>query len=400
MQSNQKIVRLNVLLQERGVASRRKADALILTGSVKVNGEIIHTLGAKVPYDADLWVDGVQYKKKPPLCTVLFHKPDASITSRNDPQGRKTIFDFFRAPLPLNVQPVGRLDYRSEGLLILTNDGDLSFALTHPKHSVEKTYSVLVASPLTIEDVETLRKGILLEDGLAKPLSVRLLGREKMGSTSGQWVEIIVTEGRNRLVRRMLEALGVQIVRLIRVGIGVLRLPSALAPGQHRPITAEEKKYLNELKEDMLVASAPKKEEKTFSVQKTKKISLNDDQYKEHVKNRMMTNSRKNEERKKQTVQVPESTKVSDKNKTKKRTPNTRKQVSKQVAKDFNPRQKDSKNKKVIRKTPRDSEKQTREKVSQDQKFSKPKSTAFQKPSKKKTERTQSSARKKTRTVK
>ena len=177
MQSNQKLVRLNVLLQERGVASRRKADALILSGSVKVDGEIIHTLGAKVPYNADLWVDGVQYKKKPPLCTVLFHKPDASITSRNDPQGRKTIFDFFRAPLPLNVQPVGRLDYRSEGLLILTNDGDLSFALTHPKHSVEKTYSVLVANPLTIECVAMPRdcSQLLATLVLLMPLKVYLI---------------------------------------------------------------------------------------------------------------------------------------------------------------------------------------------------------------------------------
>ncbi len=182
------------------------------------------------------------------------------------------------------MQSVGRLDYRSEGLLILTNDGDLSLALSHPKYSVEKTYAVLVSSVFTVEDAEKLKKGIELDDGPAKAISVKIGSKEKLGNSTGQWIELVVTEGRNRLVRRMLEALGLSVVRLVRVAIGDIRLPAKLEPGKMRPISEVEAKYLLNLKKNML-GDTPKKTTAVLSkdvLEKRKlkrKVTLNDLDY-------------------------------------------------------------------------------------------------------------------------
>lgn len=286
------LVRLNVLLQEYGVSSRRKADELIESGNVQVNGKIVKTLGVKVEKNSSISVNGKILKSIPTKVTYLFNKPFMTITSRKDEKERTTIFDLPELKkLPLNVQSVGRLDYRSEGLLILTNDGDLSLALSHPKYSVEKTYAVLVSSTFTIEDSEKLKKGVELEDGIAKAISVKIGSKEKLGNSLGQWIELVVTEGRNRLVRRMLEAIGLSVVRLIRVAIGDIRLPSKLEAGKMRVVTDIEGKYLSNLKKNMLQEI---NEKSKFTLSKDilekrklkKKVTLNDIEYAKEAERR------------------------------------------------------------------------------------------------------------------
>ncbi|MEN9808979.1 MAG: hypothetical protein RLZZ488_546 [Pseudomonadota bacterium] len=249
-------VRLNVFLQESGVASRRKADELIEAGFVKVNGKSVTQLGIRIRRSDKVHVHGklLAVKNIPKVIFVL-NKPDMCLTTRFDAKGRRTIFDLPAVKnLPPNVQAVGRLDYRSEGLLLLTNDGDLAYALTHPKFSVEKTYAVLVADGVTIEDVEKLRAGVMLDDGMAKAVSVRMGNKERMGASRGQWLELVVTEGRNRLIRRMTEAIGLKVVRLVRIGMGDVVLPATLKPGQALAVDASSRSQLEQIKSDMLLS--------------------------------------------------------------------------------------------------------------------------------------------------
>lgn len=242
-------IRLNVLLQKRGVASRRQADALIKAGRVRVNGVVVDQLGIKVARNARLTVDGIDYKKSPRKITYLFNKPPFVMSTRHDTQGRKTIFDCQSVKnLSSQVQHVGRLDYHSEGLILLTNDGDLAYALTHPKFDIEKTYKVLLSTIPTDQELDKLKFGVRLEDGFAKPTGVKRLRKENLGKTVGQWVEIVVTEGRNRLVRRMFEFFGLTVLRLIRTSIGEIKLPSRLGQGHVRPPSNKEKRYLKKVK--------------------------------------------------------------------------------------------------------------------------------------------------------
>ncbi len=280
-------VRLNVFLQENGVASRRKADELIASGAVKVNGKAVTQLGTRISRDDKVHVHGklVGTKTLPKVVYVL-NKPDMCLTTRFDAKMRRTIFDLAAVKsLPPNVQAVGRLDYRSEGLLLLTNDGDLAYALTHPRFSVEKSYAVLVSDGVTIEDVEKLRAGVMLDDGLAKAVSVRMGSKERMGATRGQWLEIVVTEGRNRLIRRMAEAIGLKVVRLVRVGMGEILLPATLKPGSIIPIDAAGKEQLEQIKNDMLRTLGDKVprvslDEETQAKRRMKRqLKLNDEEY-------------------------------------------------------------------------------------------------------------------------
>lgn len=243
------LVRLNVLLQKRGVASRRHADELIEKGLVSVNGVVINQLGAKVARNARLTVNGVMYRKSPKRLIYIFHKPPFMMCTRHDEQKRKTIFDSPKIKeLPANVQNVGRLDYHSEGLMILTNDGGLAYAITHPKHNIEKVYSVLLSTAPTIGKLAKLKRGITLSDGFAQAKRIELKHQEALGRIKGQWVEIVITEGRNRLVRRMFEYLGFTVIRLVRMAIGEIKLPGNLALGEVRPATSIERRYLQTIK--------------------------------------------------------------------------------------------------------------------------------------------------------
>lgn len=316
---SQGLVRLNVLLQKYGVASRRKADELIQSGAVRVDQKIINTLGARVDPQAEIIVNGQHLSYVPEKAIYLLHKPERTITSRRDLQGRSTIYDLPDVrKMESNVQAVGRLDYRSEGLLVMTNDGNLAFALSHPMHAVEKTYQVLIATSVNVEEIEKLRQGIKLEDGLAKPLAVRLGPKEKLGHTSGQWIEIVVTEGRNRLIRRMMEALGLRVLRLVRSAIGHLRLPVQLKPGGARLVTQSEKEYLDSLQKDVLKLAEEKQQKKQSKGKPAlkKKATLNDKDYEKHVLTRQVRNELLSKARKKRLEEKIEKKKIVQKKET------------------------------------------------------------------------------------
>lgn len=241
--------RINVYLQQHGVASRRQADNLVVLGRVTLNGKKVTEPGTRVPPNSTVTVDGKPIGGQTPNIVLLFHKPDLHITSRTDPENRATIFDLpALKKLPKNVQSVGRLDFRSEGLLLLTNDGNLAYALTHPKFSVTKTYAVLVSETVVASDLAKLKKGVVLEDGFVNVEAVKVGSRAFLGSPKrGQWVEVVINEGRNRIIRRMMEAIGLKVVRLVRVNIGGLALPEDLKPGTVRPTTKAELEELRKV---------------------------------------------------------------------------------------------------------------------------------------------------------
>jgi pseudouridine synthase len=305
-------IRLNVFLQENGVASRRKADELIASGAVKVNGKAVTQLGTRISREDKVHVHGKLVGNKTlPKVVYILNKPDMCLTTRFDAKMRRTIFDLAAVKaLPPNVQAVGRLDYRSEGLLLLTNDGDLAYALTHPRFSVEKSYAVLVSDGVTIEDVEKLRAGVMLDDGLAKAVSVRMGSKERMGATRGQWIEIVVTEGRNRLIRRMAEAIGLKVVRLVRVGMGEILLPATLKPGFIIPVDAAGKEQLEQIKNDMLRSLGDKPprarlDEETQAKRRMKRqLKLNDEEYALEASRRSAEAAEKRKQRS-STVQKP-----------------------------------------------------------------------------------------------
>lgn len=237
--------RLQKVLAEAGVASRRKCEEYIVSGRVQVNDETVTTLGVKVDPSVDLIkVDGrpIRQEKK---VYYMFHKPKGVITSARDPQGRKVVADFLKG-VRERVYPVGRLDYDSEGLLILTNDGELANLLTHPRHHVAKTYHATVKGIPHGDLLDKLKTGVQLEDGMTAPAEVEYhdIDPEKNEAV----VEITIYEGRNRQVRRMFEAIKHTVIRLKRIRFGPIFL-EGLPRGKHRELTAQQ---VNELRQSVL----------------------------------------------------------------------------------------------------------------------------------------------------
>lgn len=238
--------RLQKVLAALGWGSRRICEDLIADGRVTVNGEIAE-LGRRVDTLVDLIaVDGVPIGARPGLVYYLLNKPRGVISTANDPQGRPTVVDI--VPQSPRVYPVGRLDAETEGLLLLTNDGELTHFLTHPSKGVEKEYLVLlVGNPrLTEGQLKALREGIELDDGTTAPA--------KVGQRSDGSVSITIHEGRNRQVRRMMEAVGHRVDRLVRVRIGPIKDP-ALRPGAWRELSLAERKALAESMSAAMAAS-------------------------------------------------------------------------------------------------------------------------------------------------
>lgn len=234
--------RLQKILAHAGVASRRKCEELILAGRVTVNGEIVRELGAKADPAADeILVDGRPLRKESKF-VILFNKPKGVISSVSDPQGRKVVTDYLR-DVKQRVYPVGRLDYDTEGLLLLTNDGELTQLLTHPRHQVPKTYHVTVKGVVHGDDLDKLREGILLEDGMTEPAEVEYVDVDLDNRRSV--VSITITEGRNRQVRRMFEALHLPVERLRRVQLGPLTL-AGVPRGKYRILHPQEVEQLRE----------------------------------------------------------------------------------------------------------------------------------------------------------
>lgn len=228
------IERLQKLLAQAGIASRRHAEEMIKAGRVSVNGKVVDQLGAKADPSTDtIAVDGKPVVIQATKSYFLLNKPTGYLSTCYDPQGRKTVLEL--VPYAPGLHPVGRLDKDTSGLLILTNDGDFTEALTHPRHGIAKTYMAEVKGRPSMQAVETLRKGVKLEGGMTLPARVEVLDRRKETTI----LLISIREGRNRQVRRMAEAVGHPVVKLERVAIGDLDA-SAVAPGQFRVLSAEE----------------------------------------------------------------------------------------------------------------------------------------------------------------
>jgi 23S rRNA pseudouridine2605 synthase len=221
--------KLQKVLARLGVGSRRVCEDMIVAGRVTVNGEVAD-LGRRIDESVDrVEVDGVWVGARPGLAYVLLNKPAGVITTASDPQGRKTVLEIIDSPLRLF--PVGRLDVDTEGLLVITNDGELTHRLTHPSFGVDKEYVVQVRGEVGRNDVQRLRRGVELDDGMTAPAEVTLLSPSVM--------RIIIHEGRNRQVRRMCEAIGHRVEHLMRTRFGPLRDPH-LKLGEFRDLTYDE----------------------------------------------------------------------------------------------------------------------------------------------------------------
>ncbi|WP_459841644.1 pseudouridine synthase [Halanaerocella petrolearia] len=240
--------RLQKLMAHAGIASRRKSEEIIKDGRVKINGEVVTELGIKVdPLQDTIKVDGQKLEQEKPVY-LLLNKPQDVITTVDDPQGRKTVVDL--VDVKERVYPVGRLDYDTEGLLLLTNDGDVTYALTHPSHQVGKKYIATVEGAVDDEAIDKLEEGVKLKDGWTAPAQAELV--VEMGSRS--IISLEVHEGRKHQVKRMCKKVGHSVLELKRIKVGPLTLDQQLKPGQYRNLTKEEvaklKEIVKQVKED------------------------------------------------------------------------------------------------------------------------------------------------------
>ncbi len=227
-------MRLQKYLALCGVASRRRAEEMIIDGLVQVNGITVREMGVKVMPGDEVRVQGEIVRPEEEKRYILYYKPVGEMSTVSDPEGRATVLDRFR-DFPVRLYPVGRLDYDSEGLLLLTNDGDFAAFLTHPRHGVEKGYIARVSMDLTPEEAHTLRSGVLLDGRRTAPAKVRILRKDAFSTD----ILITIREGRNRQIRRMVEQVGHQVVRLKRVRYGEVDLGN-LQRGEWRDLTPQE----------------------------------------------------------------------------------------------------------------------------------------------------------------
>lgn len=233
--------RLQKILSAAGVASRRAAEEYITQGRVMVNGRTVTELGTKADPEADdIRVDGRRLKAPKPRRYILLYKPRGYITTRSDPQRRPTVIDLLTAGgVREYVYPVGRLDYDSEGLLILTSDGDLAAQLTHPRHGVEREYHVRVRGVPEERQLERLSRGIMVEGRRTAPAEIRIAKTLEAESGPQAVLTMVIREGRNRQVRHMCDAIGHPVVRLRRVRIGPIT-DDRIRPGEFRDLDSRE----------------------------------------------------------------------------------------------------------------------------------------------------------------
>lgn len=228
--------RLQKIISQAGLASRREAEIMITAGRVKVNGKVCTELGVKADPNKDkISVDGKPIKSEK-LVYILLNKPRGVVTSLRDPEGRRTVTSLL-TDVTERVYPVGRLDYNTEGLLLLTNDGELTHALTHPSHEIAKTYHAKVLGHPADAKIDKLRSGLRLEDGMTAPAHVHILSYDREKDQT--LVEITIHEGRNRQVRRMFDVIGHPVRNLKRVKMAFLTL-AGLGRGQYRLLESQE----------------------------------------------------------------------------------------------------------------------------------------------------------------
>lgn len=266
-------IRLNKLLAERGLTSRRGADKMIAEGFVTVNGKKVYELGIKVNPHADaIVVDGVPLRGKNQNLYIMFHKPKNVITSMSDPLGRTTVADYMTA-VPGRVFPIGRLDWDSEGLIIMTNDGEFANRVMHPKSEVTKTYHVKLEGQPRPDQIEKLYKGVSIPGG--GKVKAKLVEKIKMAKSREQktsdkydWYKIIITEGKNHQVREMFKKIGFDVIKLQRVAIGKLKL-GQLERGElvYLNDAAVDRIFIQDLPNDTYIKKADRKIDDVTSVE-------------------------------------------------------------------------------------------------------------------------------------
>jgi len=226
--------RLQKILSRAGVTSRRKAEQLIVEGRVKVDGEVVTTLGIKVDPEVQQIEVDEQILHFPSPIYIMLYKPRYYLTTLYDPRGRPKVADLLK-DIPTRVFPIGRLDFDAEGLLLLTNDGEFANMLIHPRYKIPKTYRVLVKGIPNFYALKKLKTGVDLEDGKTLPAQVKVIRKLK----SKSWLELTIYEGRYRQIKRMCAAVGHPVLRLKRIRIGPLSLGN-LKPGEYRYLTPNE----------------------------------------------------------------------------------------------------------------------------------------------------------------
>jgi len=248
--------KLQKVLARAGVGSRREVEAMIQAGRIRVNNQVAH-LGERVAAGADIRVDGHRVKvpdaEEVPCRVIVYHKPEGEVVTRKDPEGRPTVYE--KLPYLKNSRwiAIGRLDLNTSGLLLFTTDGELANRMMHPKYEIEREYAVRVFGEVTEKHLQQLRKGIMLEDGPASFKQIKRAGGEGMN----QWFHVILTEGRNREVRRMWEALGLTVSRLMRIRMGEQNLPKGLVQGGWLDLNLNEVNHLRGLVKLPKLESAP-----------------------------------------------------------------------------------------------------------------------------------------------
>lgn len=237
MSEESRKIRLQKFIGETGLLSRRKAEEAISQGRVSVNGRVVTELGTKVDPEQDaILLDGKAITRTSKKTVIVFHKPRRVVTTKSDPEGRKTVMDYLPAEYR-HLKPVGRLDFDSEGLILFTDDGELANRIMHPRYGMKKTYLAWVSGIPEKSSLELLLHGVSLTDGPGRFLSVRVLKKEAV--PPGAQLEAVVGEGRNRFVRRMFEAVGHPVLRLRRTRIGDLDL-GTLQSGRWRLLSQSE----------------------------------------------------------------------------------------------------------------------------------------------------------------
>ena len=237
-------MRINKYIALCGVASRRKAEELILAGRVTVNDEVMTELSYKVDEENDIVkVDDKLIKEENKLVYILLNKPEGYITTVKDQFDRPSVLDLV-SDIKERVYPIGRLDYETSGLLLLTNDGDLTYKLTHPKHEVDKTYVARVKGKLTKEEIERFKTGLKIEDYTTAPAKLKVIKYDEQRDSS--LLEIKIHEGKNRQVRKMCKAINHPVLRLKRTAMGKIRIGECEI-GKYRYLTEDEVKYLKSI---------------------------------------------------------------------------------------------------------------------------------------------------------
>ena len=239
------LIRLQKILSASGVASRRAAEQMIREGRVMVNGETVRELGTKAdPAHDAIKVDGRRIKTAVAHRYIVLYKPKGYVTTRSDPEGRRTVMDLIGdGPY---IYPVGRLDYDSEGLLLMTTDGELAAVLMHPRHEIDKVYEAIVMGAPDPRALDKLRQGVFIEGGRTSPAHIHV-GTTVKGDRPTTLLTMTIREGRNRQIRKMCSAVGLPVRDLRRVRMGPIGL-GRLKPGQWRDLSAEEVRRLTKLK--------------------------------------------------------------------------------------------------------------------------------------------------------